>query len=140
MFTLQSGTPFSVLTNATAFVQARADFVPGCDPSRSGSVESRLSDYFNTSCFKPATALGDFGDTGRNMLRGPDQKNVDISLIKYFPLSERSKLEFRAEFFNAFNMVSFANPINIVESANDGQIVSTTTGPRVIQFALKLNF
>ena len=92
------------------------------------------------ACFTPATAAGDFGDTGRNLLRGPDQKNVDISVIKYFPVTERVKMEFRGEFFNAFNMVSFANPINIVESANVGQIVSTTTGPRVIQFALKLNF
>ena len=140
VFTIQSGTPFSVLTNATAFVQARADSVAGCNPSLSGGVESRLNKYFDPACFTPATAIGDFGDTGRNILRGPNQKNVDISVIKYFPITERSKLEFRAEFFNAFNMVSFANPVNIIESANVGQIVSTTTGPRVIQFALKVNF
>jgi hypothetical protein len=140
VLTLQSGTPFSVLTNANAFVQARADSVSGCNPSLSGSVESRLSKYFNTACFTPATAVGDFGTTGRNILRGPNQKNVDISIIKYFPFSERTKLEFRGEFFNAFNMVSFANPISIVESANVGQVVATSTGPRVIQFALKLSF
>jgi hypothetical protein len=142
VLTLQSGTPFSVLTNATAFVQARADSVAGCDPARGGSVESRLSEYFNTSCFAaaPATAAGGFGDTGRNILRGPDQRNVDISVIKYFPITERVRTEFRGEFFNAFNMVSFANPLNILASANVGQIVSTSTGPRVIQFALKLNF
>ncbi len=141
VLTLQSGTPFSVLTNATAFVQARADSVAGCNPNLSGSVESRLNMYFNTACFTPATAVGDFGTTGRNILRGPDQENVDISIIKHFPITERTRLEFRAEFFNAFNMVSFANPLNIVESpATDGQIVSTSTGPRVIQFALKLNF
>jgi len=138
VLTLQSGTPFSVLTNETAFVQARADSVAGCNPVLSGSVESRLNGYFNAACFTPATV--DFGDTGRNIIRGPNQKNVDISVVKFFPLVERTKLEFRAEFFNAFNMASFANPVNIVESANDGQIVTTTTGPRVIQFALKLNF
>jgi hypothetical protein len=142
VLTLQSGTPFSVLTNATAFVQARADSVPGCDPARGGSVESRLSEYFNTACFAaaPATAAGGFGDTGRNILRGPNQRNVDVSVIKYFPVTERVKVEFRGEFFNAFNMTSFANPLNILASANVGQIVSTSTGPRVIQFALKLNF
>jgi hypothetical protein len=140
VFTLQSGTPFSVLTNETAFVQARADSVPGCSPALSGSVESRLLKYFDTSCFTPATAVGDFGNTGRNILRGPDQRNVDISVIKYFPVTERVKLEFRGEFFNVFNMVSFANPINIVESPSVGQIVSTSTGPRVIQSALKINF
>jgi len=140
VLTLQSGTPFSVLTNATAFVQARADLVPGCNPALSGSVKSRLNKYFNPNCFGAATAPGDFGSSGRNFLRGPNQNNVDLSVIKYFPVTERVKVEFRGEFFNAFNMVSFANPINIYESANVGQIVATTTGPRVIQFALKLNF
>jgi len=138
VFVLQSGTPFSVLTNATAFVQARADLVPGCNPALGGSVERRLNEYFNTACFAPA--ISDFGNTGRNILQGPDQKNVDISVIKYFPLTERVKMEFRTEFFNAFNMVSFANPINIKESASVGQIVATSTGPRVLQFAFKLNF
>jgi hypothetical protein len=55
-------------------------------------------------------------------------------------VAKSKDLEFRAEFFNAFNMVSFANPFNIVESANVGRIVATTTGPRVIQFALKFSF
>lgn len=140
VLTLQSGEPFSVLTNETAYVQARADFVPGCNPARGGSVESRLNEYFNAACFTAASAVGDFGTSGRNILRGPNQENVDISIIKYFPLTEQMKVEFRSEFFNAFNMVSFANPINIVESGNVGQIVATTTGPRVIQFALKLSF
>ena len=138
ILTLQSGTPFSVLTNDTAFVQARADSLPNCNPNESGSVQSRLTKYFNPTCFAAATT--DFGNTGRNILRGPNQRNVDISIIKYFPVSERMKLEFRGEFFNVFNMVSFANPINIVESPNVGQIVATSTGPRVIQFALKINF
>ncbi|MFZ0418591.1 MAG: TonB-dependent receptor [Candidatus Sulfotelmatobacter sp.] len=138
ILTLQSGTPFSVLTNDTAFVQARADSVPNCNPAVSGSVRSRLLDYFNTACFAQATT--DFGNTGRNILRGPNQRNVDISIIKYFPVTERVKFEFRSEFFNAFNIVSFANPVNVLASANVGQIVETSTGPRVIQFALKLNF
>lgn len=139
--TLQSGTPFSVLTNATAFVQARGDQVAGCNPAKRGSVNARLSAYFNAACFTPAASLGDFGTSGRNILRGPDQRNADISLVKFFPLGEHDRrAEFRSEFFNAFNNVSFANPINILESGNVGQIVSTTTRPRVIQFAFKVDF
>ena len=140
--TLQSGTPFSVLTNATAFVQARANLTPGCIPGRNGDVESRLLEYFNTSCFKAATAdaAGGFGNTGRNILQGPNQRNVDISIIKYFTFTERTKLEFRSEFFNAFNTVNFQNPDSILASPSFGQILATSTGPRVIQFALKLNF
>jgi len=139
VLTLQAGTPFTVLTNATAFVQARADSVAGCDASRSGDVSARLNEYFNVNCFTPASAIGDFGTSGRNILRGPNQKNIDISIVKFFPIGER-RLEFRSEFFNAFNTVSFANPVNILASANVGQIVTTTTGPRVIQFALKFSF
>ncbi|MGA9975323.1 MAG: carboxypeptidase regulatory-like domain-containing protein [Candidatus Sulfotelmatobacter sp.] len=140
--TLQSGAPFSVLTNDTAFVQARADSVVGCNPAGSGSVESRLHDYFNVACFAaaPATAAGGFGDSARNILRGPNQRNADISIIKYFPVTERTKIEFRSEFFNAFNLVSFQNPVNVLAAANVGQIVENSTGPRVIQFALKVNF
>lgn len=140
IFTIQSGTPFSVLTNDTAFVQARADVVAGCNPVLSGSASSRLGKFFDTNCFIPATMPGDFGNTGRNILRGPGQQNADISLIKFFHFAERARLEFRSEFFNAFNNVSFANPINVLASANVGQIVATTTGPRMIQFAMKLGF
>ena len=144
ILTLQSGTPFSVLTNDTAFVQARADLIPGCNPAGSGSVKSRLPDYFNVNCFMSVPNMtsppGDFGDSGRNFLRGPNQENVDISIVKFFPITERTKLEFRSEFFNAFNLVSFQNPVNVLAAANVGQIVETSTGPRVIQFALKFNF
>jgi len=142
VLTLQSGTPFSVLTNETAFVQARADAVAGCNPAGSGSVKSRLVDYFNVACFTaaPATAAGGFGNSGRNILQGPSQQNVDISIVKFFPITERTKLEFRSEFFNAFNKVSFQNPVNSLGSPYVGQILATSTGPRVIQFALKLNF
>ena len=139
---LQSGTPFSVLTNDTAFIQARANYVPGCDPAEGGSVRSRLDMYFNTACFSSATAdaAGGFGNTGRNILHGPNQKNVDISVVKFFPVTERTKVEFRSEFFNAFNNVSFQNPDNVIASPSFGQILEPSTGPRVIQFALKVNF
>ena len=59
-----------------------------------------------------ADATGtDFGNVGRNVLRGPRQTNVDFSVIKRFPLSESRNIEFHAEFFNLFNHVNFANPI-----------------------------
>ena len=106
-----------------------------------------------------ASATGtDFGNVGRNVLRGPKQMNVDFSIIKRFPIRESKNIEFRAEFFNLFNHVNFANPIsnfNAVPSSNisptTGQIInnnpgdfgrinSTSNNPRLIQFAVKLNF
>ena len=106
-----------------------------------------------------ADALGtDIGNVGRNVLRGPKQVNVDFSLIKHFPFGEAKNIEFRAEFFNLFNHVNFANPIsdlNAVLSSGGsvdpstgritipgdfGRIVSTSNNPRIIQFALKFSY
>jgi hypothetical protein len=60
--------------------------------------------------------------------------------MKFIPIREHQELEFHSEFFNLINNVNFANPINIASSANFGQIVATSTGPRVIQFAVKYTF
>src|SRR5262249_12646436 len=49
----------------------------------------------------------DIGTVGRNVLRGPPQTNVDVSVIKRFPFAESKNVEFRAEFFNLFNQVNF---------------------------------
>jgi Carboxypeptidase regulatory-like domain len=84
-----------------------------------------------------------FGDTGVGIVFGPDQRNFDIVLIKRTPLSklrEGANIEFRAEFFNAFNTTQFSNPGSNVSAANFGVIVSTAVNPRIIQFGLKLNF
>ncbi len=106
-----------------------------------------------------ANATGtDIGNIGRNVLRGPRQTNVDLSVIKRLRLSESKNIEFRAEFFNLFNHVNFANPISdlnavfssggsidpgtgrIINPGDFGRIISTSNNPRLIQFALKLNF
>jgi hypothetical protein len=105
-----------------------------------------------------ANATGtDFGNVGRNVLRGPGQVNVDFSVIKRFPFAESRNVELRAEFFNLFNHPNFANPVSnlsaipttsidantgrISGSPGDfGRIVSTSNNPRLIQFAVKLNF
>ena len=105
-----------------------------------------------------AGAIGtDFGNVGRNVLRGPGQTNVDFSVIKRFPFRESKNIELRAEFFNLFNHANFANPISnlsavastsidpnsgkITGTPGDfGRIISTSNNPRLIQFAIKLNF
>lgn len=87
------------------------------------------------------------------MLRGPRQVNVDFSVIKRFRLNEARNLEFRAVFFNLFNHLNFDNPVNslnaanvdlntgqIISAADFGRITSTSNNPRLIQFAVKLNF
>ncbi len=128
-------------------VYNRADLVPGVPTSKSGSVESRLNEYFNVAAFAPSANAAPFGTSGSNILTGPDQKDVDFSIVKLFiPVTEKSKIEFRSEFFNIFNFVNFSNPLNnlgavgLNGTTTAGEITTTSSGPRIIQFALKYNF
>jgi hypothetical protein len=121
-------------------------------PSSNGTATA------DPSCAQASPVCTDFGNVGRNVLRGPNQTNVDFSIIKRFPFGESKNIELRAEFFNLFNHVNLANPIsnfNAVPSANisptNGQIINNSAGdfgritatsnnPRLIQFVAKLNF
>ena len=141
--TLQSGVPFSIYGQNSAFEATQGNLATGRtlqSAIKSNNVADRLGAYFDPTAFVQPSALGDFGQLGRNIIRGPKQVNTDFSIIKAIPVTESQRAEFRAEFFNLFNNVNFANPVNIKASQNFGQIASTTTGPRVIQFALKYSF
>jgi hypothetical protein len=162
--TVQSGHPLTLTYNhsggkpsifGTAFLD-RPSLSGKCQPGQyvsPGSVESNLGGsktYINTSCFTaPAVFSADdpvgvgFGNAGVGILEGPGQQNYDLSLIKKFPLSwprEGTALEFRSEFFNAFNHPQFGDPDTEFTSPTFGQITTTVVSPRVLQFALKLSF
>jgi hypothetical protein len=154
--TLQSGTPLTFLnTNSNNLFGTSSDFAyldptnAGCNGSigLGGSVSSRLNEYFNVNCFTDPPVISPdggtgFGNTKPGILRGPAQHNVDLSLRKTTRLTEHMGLEFRAEFFNAFNSTQFGNPDTTFSDGAPafGQITSTSVAPRVGQLALKLNF
>jgi hypothetical protein len=169
--TLQSGLPFSIMDSAAgtlfgpATIYTTGSLAPGAtlaDAGRSGSVSSRVNEFFNTSAFVPAPCIPDgglidgqypvsggsptcggtiFGNLGRNILRGPDQRVGNIAFIKSTPLTERVKLIFRWEIFNVLNRPNFANPSNDVSTPSTfGVISALTVNPRIMQYALKLEF
>jgi len=114
----------------------------GLAPDRVGT----LAAWFNPCAFDHAPD-GELGNSNRAPLYGPRFVNTDLSFIKHFPLPyESMRLDFRAEFFNAFNHAQFYLPggssgmqdVNAFSSL--GVISGTVNNPRVIQFALKLNF
>lgn len=94
---------------------------------------------FNNDLHLAPGSIASFGNLGRNALRGPGINNWDISFLKDTRLTESTKLEFRAEMFNAFNHVQFLNPDAAGFDSTFGQ-VSQTRGPRLVQFGLKLYF
>src|SRR5580692_11587412 len=164
---LQSGAPFSIYDPAGGSVYALAStpsstatFTPGFNcanaPSH-GSPESRLGNWVNPLAYTPdpPATLSDgsssdgtlYGNTPRNCIIGPPQKNVDFTLDKTFKLGERQSLRFRTDFFNLFNHPSFQIPAAtsvspIVGGVGGGSapITSTVGTPRLIQFSLKYGF
>jgi hypothetical protein len=160
ILTLQTGTPFSIVDIVGNNIIQRANFAAGFGGSieTSGDTQERLNAFFNTGAFVPSrpilggAALGTpnnpnfdpnnpFGNTPRNFLYGPGQKNMDFSIVKFIPIRESIRGEFRTEFFNLFNWANFANPNNnVAVPVTFGRITATSAGPRVIQFAFKLNF
>jgi hypothetical protein len=100
-----------------------------------------LTKAFDTSVFSQPAAFT-FGNIGSRL---PDVRtdgifNWDLSLFKDFVLTERVRLQFRAEFLNAFNTPRFSGPNTSVTSSSFGAITSQSNAPRQIQFGLKLIF
>jgi hypothetical protein len=103
--------------------------------------------FFNTCAFVNPP-FGSFGDAGRNSVRGPGFQIWDFSVFKNFRVSERTRLEFRTEFFNLPNHTNFllsksgpqqSNNSTVLGSSQYGTLTAART-PRQIQFALKLSF
>jgi hypothetical protein len=155
---ITSGPPFTVYsgiqqTGAGAGGTDRPNLVAMPDFSTSRAIRE---DYFglganNSSFFSLPINLaggtgpnsGVFGTLGRNTFRGPGFRDFDMALIKDTPFGRRGNgelgiLEFRAEFFNIFNIVDFGLPSNTVLGSGFGTISHTAGPSRQIQFSLKL--
>lgn len=159
--TFQAGNPFTLFSNSNSSQQNQV-LTDGADldrPDLNGpvtkfnprNVQSFTSDcgggtpvvgnyYINPAVFDcSGVPLFTFGTLGRNAIRGPGINNWDLSLMKRTSITERMKLEFRAEFFNAFNHTQFLNPDPTGGASTFGQVVQTRD-PRLGQLALKLLF
>lgn len=133
----------SIYGNLSGFSRAQCT---GARLASSGSTFSRLNGYFNPAAFAaPPFVDGDqestlFGNCGVGNVRGPGQRNIDLAVIRAFPIREFGSLQFRAEFFNLTNTANFGNPAADFSLPSFGFITGTTTNPRIIQFALKYSY
>jgi hypothetical protein len=147
IYTLQSGKPFSISggngNNNSGALQYhdRADAVAGVSPNvRSGNRSNWLKHYVNSAAFTE-NASGTFGNSGRNIFKAPYVNTADSAIIKNWKIQDRYVVQFRWEFFNTFNHVSFSTPNTDVSSGSFGQITSIgPIAPRVMQGGLKLTF
>jgi hypothetical protein len=173
-----AGTAYGTNGTGTTSGFGRAQMCPGmtyADIATPGGIEQRLGGYsggpgyFNTAAFCPAPAIMPngvtvttqaacptcatlFGNSGQGILLGPGQFNFDASILKTTRLTERTTLQFRAEFFNLFNHPQFTalDPSNgtggtlssLPQPLTPGQgtFVNTSVSPRVIQLGLKFIF
>ncbi len=156
VFTVHGGFPISMLDwsgdPGTGSFQPRPECIA---PSRETPYhEASAAQGGGYVWFDPTTMAnppaGQFGNCGVSTERGPGLKQVDISLSKFFPVTEHSNLEFRAESINAFNSPIFTvtgysidvvgfNPNGTVATPNTG-LVNGSQGARNFQFGLKYNF
>jgi hypothetical protein len=83
---------------------------------------------------------GTIGSSPLSSIFGPRNFNIDFSVLKRTRITERFNVEFRAEIFNVLNTVNFDNPNTNINSVNFGKISNTIGRPRLMQFALRLNF
>ncbi|HWP44263.1 MAG TPA: TonB-dependent receptor, partial [Blastocatellia bacterium] len=152
LLTARSGFPFGLFVGFDRANDASADDVaqrPDVVPGRSyeSAVTGRVEQYVDPTAFRLAPA-GSYGNSGRNVLEGPGYLTFDMGLFKNTRLSERVRLQFRAEAFNLFNRANFAAPDNLTlfvdeqetVPGNFARITRTTSTARQLQFGLKLIF
>jgi hypothetical protein len=137
---LQTGMPLAI-TQATnnnsfaGFVLQRPNEI--ANPTLPNNQRS-LSHYFNTAAFQTVGAFA-LGNASRNPVRGPNYRDLDLALIKHTKIGDRTDVEFRAEIFDLTNTPALSQPNGSLGAAAFGTITSTTTDPRVVQFALRLS-
>jgi hypothetical protein len=145
--TLLSGFPLTPLvgTNRSGNGNQFSPDRPNINPNFQGPVKiGRVDQWFDPNAFSLPT-LGTWGNAGRGVLDGPGLADFDFSVFKTTPITERTNVVFRAEFFNIANRANFNLPNPLIFSGNTisasaGKITSTTTSSRQIQFGLKLIF
>lgn len=147
LLALNSSTPFTVYDSANVSLQAPHPGVSGMFGDRPNVIGNpnkaaphKVNQWVSPSAFQrldPVANAGQFGNESRNSINGPAFGSLDAAVDKNFPLSESTRLLFRAEAFNLTNHANFIVPINDINSPVFGQIVEAQS-PRVLQFALKL--
>jgi hypothetical protein len=144
----RSGTPFTAQLGFNRSNDGNSD-APERPNLRAGAsnnpILGTVERWYDPRAFE-LPAAGFYGNLGRNTLIGPGLINVNMSIVKTFPLHEGQTLAFRSEFFNLFNHANFGLPNRFPfladgsYSGSAGVIQSLATSSRQIQFGLRYSF
>lgn len=142
--TFQSGFPIRITSSDDIELQNSIDFLLPGEPDlvqrfRTMNPRNPENRSFDGAIFAPP-ALGTIGSSPRTVCCGPPIQNFDMAILKDTAITERLKMQFRAEFFNIFNRAQFLNPDGNISDGDEFGVVKRARDPRLIQFALKLNF
>jgi hypothetical protein len=154
VFTVASGTPFTVLLAGDPLGQGSTDPYQYPDKVSGAACKNPVNpqnaiDYIKLDCFTAPTISTRLGNSGRNNAIGPGLINLDFSLFKNIPIHEALKAQFRAEFFNILNRPNYSSPNDnrailnadgTINGSIPGQITLMNTTSRQIQFALKFTW
>jgi hypothetical protein len=139
--TFSTGPPIDQIapnTSGSALVFHRPDrLCDGRDDALTGNLRNNGFQFYNPACFVPASS-GYFGNASRNIMGSPGINNWDIGLSKQFVIGESKRVDFRIEFFNAWNHAQFGSPDRFL-GPNLGR-VSTARAPRLIQLSLQFHW
>ena len=145
--TLESGFPLPLLALPTSLSTnfgagtPRPNVITGCDKITDGTAQSRINQWFNTACFSAPSTFG-FGSEARTdpNIRQAGIANYDFTLFKNTNITERFRMQYRAEVFNLFNRVQFGPPGNTLGTAQFGVVSTQINTQRLIQMGLRLTF
>ena len=136
----QSGFPFTPELGTPDPLNVAREYGRRPDRVASGEIDNwTINRYFDTSAFQ-VPAPFTFGDSGRNILRGPGIANWDLVVLKNTRISDRITYQVRWEMFNAWNTPQFDNPNTNVDPGGPGGRILGAREPRIMQFAMRLSF
>jgi hypothetical protein len=144
VYQIESGMPFTISVFGDT---ANSGTVLGENPIRAnytgqpifGPGTRTSNEWFNPKAFATPPAFT-FGDVGRNSVYGPPLRTLDLAVARSFRMTERANFQFRAEAFNALNMVNLGTPNRFVNTPQFGTITMPMTPGRELQLSARVSF
>jgi carboxypeptidase family protein len=138
ILSLQTGRPFTAVLNGDISNTLNRNDRPNLvgDPN---SGPKTVEQWFNKAAFQ-TQGVGSFGTAGRNVIIGPGLQNFDFALSRNFNVTERFRVQFRTELFNAFNHANFNYPAATANAPQTFGQITSALDPRQMQFGLKVIF